>query len=334
MKIAIIGSGISGSNLAYNLSQTHKANITVFEKSRGFGGRMATRYNDKYSFDHGTQYFTAKSKEFKNFLESFINKGLVKEWSGKFITLSESEKYDRIIYDPRYVCTPKMSSLCRHLIEKSDIEVKQNFKATSIIKDDDNKWKIISEDEDCAGFDLVISTAPAEQCIDIFPKRFAELKTLKKVKMQACFTVMLGFPEIEFKNKFKKIAWNGALIKDSFLGWIAINNSKHGRDKGAYSFVVQSNNVWAEENFDRDSEKIIEEMKNEFFKLLKIDGNTEYESFQKWKYANVEKPAGKDFLFDENLILAACGDWCISGKAESAFLSSLKLSEFIKTKFL
>ena len=65
MKIAIIGAGIAGLTCAHMLK---KYNPIIFEKSRGIGGRLATRYSDQYQFDHGAQYFTVKDKEFDKFL--------------------------------------------------------------------------------------------------------------------------------------------------------------------------------------------------------------------------------------------------------------------------
>lgn len=56
-KIAIIGAGLSGVLLGQSLSPM--ADVTIFEKSRGVGGRMCTRYADPFYFDHGTQFFTA-----------------------------------------------------------------------------------------------------------------------------------------------------------------------------------------------------------------------------------------------------------------------------------
>jgi predicted NAD/FAD-dependent oxidoreductase len=47
--IAIIGAGISGLSLANMLKDI--ANVKVFEKSRGFGGRVATRYSENFEFD-------------------------------------------------------------------------------------------------------------------------------------------------------------------------------------------------------------------------------------------------------------------------------------------
>ncbi len=37
---------------------------------------MATRLSSPYDFDHGAQFFTAKSLNFKNFIEPLIKKGI------------------------------------------------------------------------------------------------------------------------------------------------------------------------------------------------------------------------------------------------------------------
>ena len=69
-KVAIIGGGLSGLVLAKNLDDFSK--VTVFEKSSGVAGRMATRLVEPFDFDHGAQFFTARSESFKNFLSDFL----------------------------------------------------------------------------------------------------------------------------------------------------------------------------------------------------------------------------------------------------------------------
>ncbi|MDE5002736.1 NAD(P)-binding protein, partial [Francisella tularensis] len=61
------------------------AQVIFFEKYRGVSGRMSTRYDDPYYFDHGTQYFTSKSTNFKEFLKPMIDNGISR--SGKLILL-------------------------------------------------------------------------------------------------------------------------------------------------------------------------------------------------------------------------------------------------------
>jgi predicted NAD/FAD-dependent oxidoreductase len=61
--IAIIGVGMAGVVCARTLRQAGH-NVTLFEKSRGLGGRMSTRASAFGSFDHGTQYFTVRDPRF------------------------------------------------------------------------------------------------------------------------------------------------------------------------------------------------------------------------------------------------------------------------------
>ena len=76
--IAVVGAGIAGIACARTLMQAgHR--VSVFEKSRGTGGRMATRRTEFGSFDHGTQYFTVRDARFAKALETA--QGLVRPWS-------------------------------------------------------------------------------------------------------------------------------------------------------------------------------------------------------------------------------------------------------------
>ena len=58
-KISIIGAGLSGLSVAHLLKDY--ADITLFEKARGVSGRIASRRAEPYVFDHGAQYFTART---------------------------------------------------------------------------------------------------------------------------------------------------------------------------------------------------------------------------------------------------------------------------------
>ncbi len=64
--VCIIGAGISGLSAAQALSQQNQKNlkIAVLEKSRGPGGRMATRRMDGFQFNHGAPSFTLESADF------------------------------------------------------------------------------------------------------------------------------------------------------------------------------------------------------------------------------------------------------------------------------
>jgi len=62
--VAIIGAGISGLSCAQTLLQAG-IEVRLFERARRVGGRCATRLWQGHLVDHGVQFFTAKSTEFK-----------------------------------------------------------------------------------------------------------------------------------------------------------------------------------------------------------------------------------------------------------------------------
>ncbi|MGH8831163.1 MAG: FAD-dependent oxidoreductase, partial [Polaromonas sp.] len=65
--VAVVGAGIAGIACARTLAQAgHR--VTVFEKNRGAGGRMATRDSEFGGFDHGVQYFTVRDARFEKAL--------------------------------------------------------------------------------------------------------------------------------------------------------------------------------------------------------------------------------------------------------------------------
>ena len=82
-QVAVVGAGLSGMSCASRLHQAGWC-VTVFEKSRGPGGRMSTRRSDGTSFDHGAQYFTARSTEFQQQVHQWQLDGVVAVWDGRF----------------------------------------------------------------------------------------------------------------------------------------------------------------------------------------------------------------------------------------------------------
>jgi hypothetical protein len=113
-KIAVIGAGVGGLMCARGLHD-HGLDVTVFEKSRGPGGRSATRrIESALQFDHGAQYFTCKDPRIARYVESWVQDGVVQPWLGRIASLKMGgfeASSDRI----RFVGTPAMSTIGRHL---------------------------------------------------------------------------------------------------------------------------------------------------------------------------------------------------------------------------
>ena len=91
---AVIGSGISGATISYKLNK--KYSVKVFEKAKGVGGRSSfKRFKGKIGFDHGLQYLSPRSREFKSFTNKLIRKRVIKHWKGNHEFLNERVKRDK-----------------------------------------------------------------------------------------------------------------------------------------------------------------------------------------------------------------------------------------------
>ena len=316
-KIAIIGAGLSGLVVAKTLGRHNE--IHIFEKSRGVGGRMSTRYADPFQFDHGAQFFMARSQQFKEFLIPYIDKKIVSLWDRKHAIISEAA--GDIHRESGYVAAPKMTALAHDL--SATLNVKTHTEITKIIQKKSG-WCLESTGvvfNDV--YDWVVMAVPAPQCVKLMPSLFTGHKTLSHVKMTGCYSLMMGF------NEPLTLGWNSCTVHNSPIAWMAVNSEKPLRNT-KYSLIAQSTNDWAEEHINddlRSAESILfHEVKS---RLPQISVNPIHLDTHRWRYAATTQSANQDYLIDENSHLAACGDWCLEGNIESAFTSGYELGHKI-----
>ncbi len=319
MKIAIIGAGISGLTLARELSA--KAEVTVFEKARGVGGRMSTRYADPYYFDHGTQFFTARNKKFQAFLAPYIAKKRVQEWSGKLVTLAEGKpETKRLWFEPHYVATPNMNSLCKELAE--GCTVKSGVEVAPLGEKHADGWHVQSKEGEALGvFDVVISTAPPVQTVKLFAGHVAEDAPIAKASLLGCYTLMLGF------NRPWDKQWIGAKVQDSPLEWIAVNSTKPERNPAITCLVVHSRNDWAEAHIDDNMTEAQAYLVNQVERVTGIDcSKADYAACHRWRYALVQEVEEAPPYYNAALGLAAVSDWGAASRIESCWVRAMQLA--------
>lgn len=317
MKIAVIGAGMAGLTVAAHLQSQHQ--IQVFEKSRGFGGRMATRRADPHQFDHGAQYFTARTSEFRSFLAPYIERGSVQLWSPELQILTPGEQPQQAPWrEPHYVAVPKMTALAEELAQGLDIC--RNTQIATMVKQGD-EWLLLDTAGDVQGsFGWVIVCTPAEQARALLPATFSEVDALTKVKQQGCFALMLGF------SAPLAIDFQAAKVNKSPISWICLDSCKPSR-VGDYSLIVQSSNEWAARHLDRDPQAVAELLLAELTAILHVELSPTHMAIHRWRYASTVTPCVEDYLIDHQNALAACGDWCVKGRVEGAFLSASRLAK-------
>jgi hypothetical protein len=320
--LAIIGAGIAGITLARQLQGS--AEVSVFEKSRGFGGRMSTRRTGSYQFDHGAQFFTARSKQFQSLIDDCMAENQIQAWLPQILTLDTQKKpFKREWSEPHYVATPSMNSLCETLALGLNVTLDTQVASIDALA---QGWLLKDPAGERLGhFDWVISTLPAPQAKELLPDCFAYKSELSTTDFSPCFSLMLGFESTHELN------FDAAVVRNSPLSWIASNSSKPGRP-ASFSLMVHSDNAWArtqlESNIDDVRHRMLEALDKLMGDSLPLPNHI---AIHHWEYANAETSCEESFLLDESNRLAACGDWCGGNRVEDAFLSGLKLGEQLRT---
>ena len=318
-RIAVIGAGLAGLVAARELAKC--GDVTVFEKSRGLGGRMATRYEAGFEFDHGAQFFTARSPEFQEYLRPLIERGNIACWHARFAELDKDQLVATRNWDdayPHYVGAPRMNSVGKYLAEGLDI---RRNTTVSRIDREPTSWRIFDrEGEELGLFDWVICSMPAAQTAALAPADSTLRRVADNAQMQSCFALMLGF------DQPLSLPWQAALLRGADISWVSVNSSKPGRP-GRFTLVVHSTNAYAEAHIEEDLEKVREHLLNETSAVVGVDcSSAVFKQLQRWRYANADTKEGASFLVEPEITLASCGDWFRRGRVEAAFTSGFELA--------
>ena len=318
--VAIIGAGMSGlacaTSLAFDIPQ-----VRVFERALHAGGRMATYRGRGYEFDAGTQYFTAHDDLFREALEGWLLEGVVKPWQGWVVELDRGNFMSRDTMS-RYVGTPNMGALARHLAELCDVSI--GTEVVKLIAEEAGVRLIDRLGEDLGCYDLVVLAlppAPAAHLAGSLSPSLAE--HAQNVQMTKCWSVMLGF------DAPLGLPYDGAYVFNSPLNWIAHNSSKPKRAERE-TWVLHATPEWTEQHVDMDPEEVIQT-------LLKAFENAAGGRLPKprmraarlWEQAAPIDGQPTPFLFDAESRLGMCGDWCVSPRLEGAFRSGWSLANFV-----
>lgn len=280
---------------------------------------MATRRIDEVAFDHGAQYFTIRDDRFHDSLKAAQADGVIQSWNGEVASLGGDGLSQRFQpATPRYVGVPSMNALPKAMAIGLDIRLDEQV---AKITGERGRWFLHIADRREGPFGWVVATAPAPQSSSVLPSRFAHHDTLGVVEMNACFTLMIRLGHDD------GIPFAAARIDDPVIDWISRNNTKPGRSE-APCLVVNSNSMWADANTDKPLDTIRQKMIEAVRRYVPLaPSQADAAMIHRWRYANVQRPAGSAYLLDRASQLAACGDWCIGGRVEAAYLSGAWLAD-------
>jgi len=331
-RIAVIGAGISGAAAARTLAD-HALPVTVFDKSRGVGGRMAGRRLDEQRFDHGAVCFQARHPDFRLAVRSWLEEGIAAVWRGQWMHVTAGGEWSEQPERRRFTGLPGMPAIARHLLRNIEVCTQQQIVRLERLS---GGWTLHTDSGNSFGpFDTVILALPSAQAAALLEAvRPAAAERLRQVRWSVIRTVMAGF-----RCPLPGIEWAAAEADGPILGRIIRNQTKpqsgvvagvNGGVGGGQAaplqecLVLHSTPAWGEENAEVDPDQAGQVMLEEFGRLAGLElPRPDVLSVHRWKYAEPQEvlvtaeTAGSDAVHSlERLVadlhaesLGVCGDW-------------------------
>ena len=306
MQIGIIGAGMAGLSCAEVLVQAEHG-VTLFDKARGPGGRMATRRMEtvqgEAAFDHGAQYFTVREEAFADVVGGWERTGHAARWPAAG--------------PEAWVGVPGMNSVIRKMADRLDVQ----FGALVTGMDASRQgWTIHMGPGRAGPFDALILAIPAEQAATLLSLHDFELaRVALRARSQPCWTCMFAFAD--------RLDSPDAPIRDcGDISWAVRNRDKPGRS-GPESWVVQAQPQWTHAHLEKPADEVSG-------LLLGLLGSALGKQLpdpigaaaHRWRFA-MSSGTGDEALWNEHTLLGACGDWLIGPRVECAWLSGRAMAD-------
>ncbi len=302
-RVTIVGAGIAGLACARTLHD-HGIAVTVLDKSRGVGGRMSTRREGDWQFDHGAPSIRLDDSRLARLVESWCQDGILRE-----------------VRDGELIGTTGMNALAKHVAR--DLYVKTGVHVTSIARSGARSgagWALVDRDGARHDTDVVLVATPAPQASTLLrtldePPTFTPL--LDEVQMLPCWSSMIVFdgppPTVVSESLV-----GGALRTGSPLVHRAWRQSARPGRLSDEAWVVHSEGQWSAEQLEQEPAVIAALVSEALRRQLQIAGNIVHAVSHRWRYARVQHGLREACLFDEPRGIGACGDW---GDADATYRS-------------
>ena len=309
----VIGSGISGATIANLLNKKH--NVDLYDKARGLGGRSSfKRLDKKRGFDHGTQYFSPKTPEFKRFTKKLIEKKILKIWEGNHKFLSDKKKENK--KHVKVIGRKGNNDISKYLLKNVRCYFQSELKKINF---QSRKWNLIFNDGEIRNYENLILTCPFPQLKKLSKKYIKNSFIKEKIKMDANITILI---EIKKTN----LGYSSFLFNDRILGWAGYENSKKRFKSKTDLWTLQSTFNWANKKINQN--KVLKKTNakiliDKFFKLTGIKRTKVLFSLNHgWKYSSNSKPLKLKSYWNSRLNLGVCADWFNGPRLESGWISA------------
>jgi renalase len=336
--IAVVGAGISGLVCAQQLTQAGYS-VLIIEKSRGLGGRVATRRLHNTIADHGTCYLKPKGELMRHFVELLCQHNILQIWTQRVHELKPEKPLPALessIPNPRYNSPTGMSTIAKFLTP--GLEILLNQRVVSIAPTCEKTWRLIAETSDDKQEEItakaLVLAIPAPQALALLEPLGETLLSvdfldkLRSIEFYPCLSVMAGYsPNIELLPEWKAITFED----NEVLGWVGFDSSKRTNPQQPV-FVLHSTADFAQHHLEtQDLQPLAREMLERASKSLILPwlANPEWTQIHRWRYAIPRTPLKQTSLpANTNSPLVCCGGAVV----ENALVSGIAAAEEINAR--
>lgn len=325
--ILIIGAGLTGLTAARELTRQGHV-VTVLDKGRGVGGRLATRRLGNGCADHGAQYFSAQSPEFQALTQEMQQAGVVHEWH-----LEESDPAS--FRHPRWVGSGGMNGMAKYLARGLDVRMGCLVTRVEPAK---NGWHISAEiagNPMTINADVVVITIPVPQALALCEASGLTLTALDRAALAAidyapCLAVMLQLSQPSQLPKPGGLKQTDGEAQHSPVAWLADNLQK-GISPNQPTLTLHASHEFSQLHLDDvDQEALIPALLADVARYVPTE-TIMAEQIHRWRYSNAIKRHPDRFLSAQaHAPLFFGGDGFGNGNIEGAFLSGFAMAKAVK----
>lgn len=294
-QIAIVGAGVSGLATAWSLRASRIA-ATVFEKSRGYSGRAATRRRSDLCYDHGANYFKTPTPELQHVVQEALPSDELVAIERDVWTFDASGTVrpgdPSANADPKWTYRRGINTLGKELAGQAAADIRLETRIERVERTDDG-WRLV----DTSGtthdsYDAVVFTPPAPQTQELvrassMPQgaQDALLDGLGEAAYTSQFTIVLGFD----RRLPRPDAFYALLNTDREhpIAWLSFEEDKPGHVPDGQSVVIlQMAPHWTEAHFEADHGTLVHAAADLAEDLLGTPcTDPTWSDTQRWRYA-------------------------------------------------
>ena len=309
----IIGAGAAGLTCAKQLLR-NGFKVSIFDKSRGAGGRMASRRITNGIFNHGAsripnfRKFTNLPKDLKNFLETAAKKKILIPQGNYFTSFAGMKTFTSYL--------------------SKGLEIQKNFEITAVNRtsvgvelqfNDNSKFQLND--------DFLVFAIPQPQVLNLLNNHFPEIFDLvQPAKMYTSISGLFAFNEsVPLKQSFVE--------NDYICGFH--ENSRIGQRLKLDCWTIHSKKIYGKKLSHLNKAQIKEQLFQDFEQLASRNfPQPIYSDGHRWLYGFTEKALNKNYIFQKRDKIGICGDWCRGDSVLDASISGMLLADKISASVI